>query len=236
VQPALDAAVLGALPIFPLREAVLLPRSLVPLHIFEPRYLAMTRDVVAGAGFLAIARLLPPVPTGHPRLRRKEGPGFEATYHGRPPVAPILGIGRLIAVEEAAEGRLNILLAGVARAAIERELPPARAYREVEARVLVDDETAEPTLLRHMLDQLVAVCDRLSEVLPAGGDELRQLSRVDDNPAASCDRVAGLLVTDADQRQALLEQTDPLRRTEAMLEHASNLLIAMSKPPTGPLN
>jgi hypothetical protein len=43
-------------------------------------------------------------------------------------------------------------------------------------------------------------------------------------------------VTDADQRQALLEEIDPMRRGEEVLDHASRLLIAMSKVPDGPLH
>jgi Lon protease-like protein len=219
LERPLDDATLRALPIFPLREAVLLPRSLVPLHVFEPRYVAMARDVLGGAGVMAIARLLP---------------GFEATYHGRPPVASTIGIGRVVAAEDAPGGRINLVLAGVARAAIERELPPTRSYREVEARVLPDAPPADA--LRARTDQLIAVCDRLAVILPAGGDELRKLCRIDHDASMSCDRVAGLLVTDADARQALLEELDPLVRAEALVEHASHLLIALSKPPAGPLN
>ena len=32
------------IPVFPLPKAVLLPRSRLPLHIFEPRFLAMVDD------------------------------------------------------------------------------------------------------------------------------------------------------------------------------------------------
>jgi Lon protease-like protein len=217
----LDADTLRALPIFPLREAVLLPRSLLPLHIFEPRYVAMARDVLGGSGVMAIARLLP---------------GFEATYHGRPPVAPVLGVGRVVAAEDAPGGRINLVLAGVARATIDRELPPTRSYREVEASLLFDRASGDRAALATQVEQLIAVCDRLAVVLPAGGGELRKLSRIDADPIASCDRVAGLLVTDPDARQALLEELDPGRRVSAMLDHASHLLVAMSKAPSGPLN
>ncbi|MBT5677946.1 MAG: ATP-dependent protease, partial [Marinovum sp.] len=34
------------LPIFPLPNALLLPRSRLPLHVFEPRYLAMLDDAL----------------------------------------------------------------------------------------------------------------------------------------------------------------------------------------------
>jgi Lon protease-like protein len=217
----LETDVLAALPIFPLRDAVLLPRSLLPLHVFEPRYLAMTRDVLAGKGFMAIARLLP---------------GFEPGTHERPPVAPTIGIGRVVAASPTDGGEVDILLAGVARAVIERELPPTRVYREVEARVINDRPGADAAGLRDQVAQLVVICDRLADVLPAGGDELRQLARIDADASASADRVSGLLVTDADRRQALLEEPDPLIRATAIVEHASQLLAALSRPRTGPPN
>src|SRR5260370_17677374 len=48
---------LPRLPIFPLPGAVLLPHSLVPLHIFEPRYCKMTRDCDEGLRVLALANI-----------------------------------------------------------------------------------------------------------------------------------------------------------------------------------
>ena len=37
----------ATLPVFPLPGVLLLPRGRLPLNIFEPRYLAMTRDALA---------------------------------------------------------------------------------------------------------------------------------------------------------------------------------------------
>ena len=46
-------------PVFPLPNAVLFPDTVLPLHIFEPRYLQMVRDVAGGEGHMAIALLEP---------------------------------------------------------------------------------------------------------------------------------------------------------------------------------
>ncbi len=40
----------AAVPVFPLTGAVLLPRGVLPLNIFEPRYLAMVKDAMAATG------------------------------------------------------------------------------------------------------------------------------------------------------------------------------------------
>ncbi|HWM87677.1 MAG TPA: LON peptidase substrate-binding domain-containing protein, partial [Kofleriaceae bacterium] len=94
----LTPAVLAALPIFPLPDCVLLPASLLPLHVFEPRYRELARDCLAGDRVMAIARLRS---------------GFESEYHGRPPVHASIGIGRVIESEEQKDGRYLLLLGGI---------------------------------------------------------------------------------------------------------------------------
>ena len=51
-----QAALPQILPIFPLTGVLLLPRGRLPLNIFEPRYLAMTRDALGGLARALIAR------------------------------------------------------------------------------------------------------------------------------------------------------------------------------------
>src|SRR2546428_3491888 len=104
---------LPALPIFPLPGAVLLPHALVPLHIFEPRYRKMTQDCDAGLRVLALANI----------------PDDRAAAERPPRVLPAIGIGVLTRVDRLPDGRFNIVLRGVQRAVIERELPTAEPYR-----------------------------------------------------------------------------------------------------------
>ena len=56
------AAALQRMPMFPLPGVVLLPHALLPLHIFEERYRAMTRDVLKGARFIAVSLIAPGEP------------------------------------------------------------------------------------------------------------------------------------------------------------------------------
>ena len=91
------------IPIFPLPDVVLFPHTLLPLHIFEPRYRQMIRDCLAGDKRLAMALLRP---------------GWESDYYGRPPVHPIAGAGEIIQHEELPDGRFNILLRGTMRIGI----------------------------------------------------------------------------------------------------------------------
>ena len=70
---------LAALPVFPLPNVVLFPEAILPLHVFEPRYRELVREVLSGRKLMAVARLKP---------------GFEDDYEGRPPVFDVCGVGQ----------------------------------------------------------------------------------------------------------------------------------------------
>jgi Lon protease-like protein len=211
-ETALDAAALSSLPIFPLPNCVLLPGGLLPLHVFEPRYRELTRDCLAGHHLMGIARLRP---------------GYEASYYGRPPVFERCGVGQIICSEELPDGRFALLLRGVARVEIARELPAERAYRRVEARPLADADVDAADAREHH-HKLIALCDRLAEVIDSGGPQLRDLARGLQSPGACADAVAAALIMDADARQALLEACDPMVRLQRTLGHVSHLLCELA--------
>ena len=62
------------LPIFPLTGVLLLPRGRLPLNIFEPRYLAMTRDALGGERLIGMVQ--PSEPQGDDGARRHEPAGL----------------------------------------------------------------------------------------------------------------------------------------------------------------
>ena len=102
------------LPIFPLTGVLLLPRGRLPLNIFEPRYLAMTRDALAGA------RLIGMVQPSDPRVAGDN-----------PPVYSTGCAGRITSFSETDDGRFLITLTGISRFRIREELPLLEGYRRV---------------------------------------------------------------------------------------------------------
>src|SRR3984893_14547533 len=100
------------LPIFPLTGVLLLPRGRLPLNIFEPRYLAMTRDALAGE------RLIGMVQPSDPRVGGDN-----------PPVYPTGCAGRITSFSETDDGRFLIALTGISRFRIREELPLLEGYR-----------------------------------------------------------------------------------------------------------
>lgn len=103
-------------PVFPLPGVLLLPRARLPLHIFEPRYRAMTEDAIASDGMIAMAQ---------PR-----NPGDQAMD---PDLYDIACLGRIVESEKLEDGRWMLTLEGVIRLRIEEELPLKDGYRRVRA-------------------------------------------------------------------------------------------------------
>jgi len=97
-----------SIPIFPLPKAVLLPRSRLPLHIFEPRYLAMIEDCLKTPN-----RLIGMVqPTGSGDRLHSIGCA-----------------GKLTQFSETEDGRYMVTLTGVSRYRIESEIDGFTPYR-----------------------------------------------------------------------------------------------------------
>jgi Lon protease-like protein len=207
------------LPIFPLPGVQLFPHALLPLHVFEPRYRDMVRDAMAGERLIAIASF---------------EPGYEANYHGRPAVRPIVGVGAVVGHEPLGEGRANIVLRGLARARIERELPPDQSYRLVDAAV-VDDRVADGFDDNAARDTLVLLADQLALRLPSGGETLRELARSQPELGALVDVLSAALVTDPDDRQTLLETPDVGARVDRVSGEIATVLTRLSSS-DGPSN
>ncbi|MBE3640534.1 LON peptidase substrate-binding domain-containing protein [Mangrovicoccus algicola] len=105
------------LPVFPLPGALLLPRARLPLHIFEPRYLAMLDDTLKTSHRL-IGMIQPCEAPG----------GREKSLHA------IGCAGRVTGFSETEDGRYMITLSGISRFRIEREASGFAAYRRMDVR------------------------------------------------------------------------------------------------------
>lgn len=100
------------LPLFPL-DAVLLPQTHLPFHVFEPRYRTMLADALSGERLIGLHTLdpeAPPLPGGAPAL------------------LPFGCAGEIVEHELLPDGRSNIVLRGAFRYRLGRERP-GRVYR-----------------------------------------------------------------------------------------------------------
>lgn len=99
------------LPVFPLRDAVVLPASNLPLNIFEPRYLNMVQDAMQSHRLIGMIQ--PRDDTANPELYQ------------------VGCAGRITRYTETNDGRLEIVLTGLCRFTIHEELSTTRGYRLV---------------------------------------------------------------------------------------------------------
>lgn len=99
----------NSLPVFPLKNAVLMPGGRLPLNIFEPRYLEMVQDAMKGDQLIGMIQ--PSDQLSPPSLHR------------------VGCVGRVTQYEETDDGRLGVLLLGLCRFTITEELTSIRDYR-----------------------------------------------------------------------------------------------------------
>ena len=175
-------------PIFPLSGAVLLPRAHLPLHIFEPRYLAMMEDAAAGNGIIGMIQ---------PRQPERQEPD------DAPEIYDAGCLGRIVETQRNEDGRMLVTLLGLCRFDVVDELPPARGYRRVTAdyaRFVGDlDEPGEGAFDR---ERLLSGLNAYFAARGVGGDWDRSEEAADELLIAAMTMICPFAPS---EKQALLE-------------------------------
>lgn len=209
-----------SVPIFPLPRFVMFPGARVPLHVFEPRYRAMTRDCIASADpIMAISRLQP---------------GYEANYEGRPAICAVGGVGRITSFRENADGTYYLLLEAMHRVRIDEHPPNGLAYRKGDLTVLRDqlpDHGADRTEMAAML----GLAQRIVSVVRQQEPNFNLPLHENADPGTTVDLVADHLVLEEHTRQELLECLDVEARIRMVVNYLAQLdlnLRAQGEAPT----
>lgn len=201
--------------LFPLPNVVLFPSQLLALHVFEPRYRRLIRDVISQHLPLAV-----------PRLK----PGFDATYYGAPPVFELFGVGEIREYSELPDGCYNIVVRGLGRVRLLEELR-SQPYRVARVEAAVEppaDGVVADTLRTELIKQL----RRMAPHLPSPAQNLETRLGVD--LSSSADIVAGALIEDPELRQQLLEELDPCRRCSWLIAHLHGQAQKLATPRAAP--
>jgi Lon protease-like protein len=106
--------------IFPLGEVVLFPDTLLPLHIFEPRYRKMLADALEGDRTIGMVLIRDGEPSGNPEIY------------------PIGCAGEVVEHEALEDGRSIIILRGTVKFRVRRELETDEPYRMIETQALYE--------------------------------------------------------------------------------------------------
>ncbi len=203
------------MPVFPLDQTVLLPQQVMPLHIFEPRYVQMIEHALDGPGQLAMGVFA--------------GDRWKHEYHGVPPIRPAVCVGQIVQHERLADGRYNILLQGVCRAQVVDESPPDEDHQYRTATLAPVGETDEGGEdlddLRDWLDEEIT-SGPLSRLSVAA--QVCEYVRNEDVPTPLVlDLVAFAMLTDPKVRYRLLAEGDAHARARLIrdgLEHVGSII------------
>jgi Lon protease-like protein len=185
------------LPIFPLPGAILFPRSQLPLHIFEPRYRDMVRDVLDGAGRIGMIQ---------PKAAEDEGA----------PLYPVGCVGEIVGVEELDDGRYNIILHGWSRFRVVNEADMDTAYRNADVDTGEFDDEEPPPLSLTLRAEVEREARRLGDAMRLSVD-WQAVKRLDDEMLVNA--IAQVAPFDVGAKQALLEA--------ATLDDRADLLVQL---------
>lgn len=114
----------SVVPVFPLAGALLLPGGQLPLNIFEPRYLQMIDDAMAGARLVGMVQ-----------------PSLDGTTrdNGEPHLCKVGCLGRITSLTESGDGRYVINLHGVVRFRVLDESCERKPYRSARVAAFLGD-------------------------------------------------------------------------------------------------
>jgi len=191
----------AVIPIFPLDGVLLLPQGFLPLNIFEPRYLNMIDDALAGERIIGMIQTV--------------AGGTKA----RPNLAAVGCAGRLTAFTETGDGRYLITLTGLCRFRIDRELLVQTPYRQVTAKFepfahdLAEDDAEDD---EDGFDRVTFLAT-LKTYLEKRGIEIDWTGAAEAPCGALVNSLAMALPFYPAEKQALLEAIDAEARKQALL-------------------
>jgi Lon protease-like protein len=197
--------VVDSLPVFPLPNAVFFPNTLLPLHVFEPRYRELVRHVMETDQRMGVALLRP---------------GFEESYHEAPPIHEVMCMGEVVTLQDLPDGRSNVLLRGLSRVRVLEELDTSYPFRLMRVQVEADEMGGRQG---DALERQIATVRQLFSTVIARIPQLQiqdagVLFAPDADPTFVLDSIASAVPADPNHKQRLLEERDLVKRAELLAE------------------
>ena len=139
-------------------------------------------------------------------------------------VAKIVCLSRIITYTEATGGGVNILLWGLRRARMLRELELDRPYRVIELQLLEDSLPLESAHQRtNLRNELIVSFRQFLPLARASREQMEQLMSSELPLSTLVDIVAFSMAMDMSTKQQLLEQLDVARRASMLLDRIDSM-------------
>ena len=193
----------GRARVFPLPNLVMFPHVMQALHIFEPRYRALFEEAIEGDRLVALGVL---------------AAGWEGDYEGRPPLRQTACLCRIATHQKTKQGTYNVLVLGVRRLRLLRELPPKKLFRVVESELVDDVEPADATSAAALQQELLAAFKRSMPKIPNAYEQLDELLGNQITLGMLADIVAYTIDIGLEVKMRLLAECDVFARTRLLLE------------------
>lgn len=184
------------LPIFPL-GLVLFPGVSLPLHLFEPRYRQLIKDIGASGRFGIVCAM--PGVADHELPRGRAG-----------------CVAEVVEIEMLPDGRSNIVVVGRERFALERFVDDPAPYHVADVLPLSDTPAEPPVALAVAADELAARFNRVVEAVRVLSDDDTAPPPLPDDPVSMPFAIGALIDLDLAQRQQLLSERSPAQRLAQM--------------------
>ncbi len=210
---------LARLPVFPLPGVVLLPHTLLPLYIFEPRYRQMVTWCLAHDWPLAV-----------PMLPHGVDPA------GDPITVPVTGVGDIAHHEVVAGGRFQVLLRGLGRVRLVEDVPKEGLIRMARAEAIADQPLVDPLQAAGQLTAMRALIRALGQAHPEASSALEEVLGETDDVAVMVDCVGSVLYRDPVARQTFLEEPRVSQRLDRVVDDLAELVSGLSDVPDDDLN
>jgi Lon protease-like protein len=199
---------LSAVPLFPLPRITFFPHTELPLHFFEPRYVAMVEHCLAvGPRLITVIQL---------------APGWEDDYEGQPGLTAVGTVGRIAAHGRRDQGTFDVVLEGLSRVSID-ELPLASGGFRL-GRLTSLEERGEADVPARDLRAVHACAASLAARIRQTHPDFELGVTPEMCPGQQLDILADRLIAENEARRAILETTDLTVRTGLMLELVGELL------------
>jgi ATP-dependent Lon protease len=190
------------LPLFPL-PLVLLPNEMLPLHIFEPRYRQMLKDVQLTNRIFGVTYF-----------------GAEGTIIERPEIGSLGCAAEVRDVQPLPDGRSNIITVGIARYRLESYVETSEPYLVGEISFFEDDDE-DSAVLQTLADEVFALFIRVAQAAHDLSGERGQMPEI---PQAEPQQLSFLIAAAFNLQPEVKYEFLEMRSTAGRLERLRDML------------